>query len=164
MKKTSSLRDNLDDDCEYSSVQTSTEWELRPIKEDLLSSFLDQGPWTAMRKTVLFLAALSIIFDGFDNQLMGFAVPAIARDWSLPRGAFAPILALGLLGMVLGSALAGYFGDRWTSSGIDRMHHRLWALHAGDRLRPPFADAYQPSRVCRRRHRRRTAKCQHVDC
>jgi MFS transporter, AAHS family, 4-hydroxybenzoate transporter len=75
--------------------------------------FLDHGQWTVMRKAVLSLAALSIIFDGFDNQLIGFAVPAIARDWGLPRSAFAPILALGLMGMVLGSALAGYIGDRF---------------------------------------------------
>jgi AAHS family 4-hydroxybenzoate transporter-like MFS transporter len=85
---------------------------LSAIENDKLSFYLDYGQWTVMRKAVLSLAALSIIFDGFDNQLMGFAVPAIARDWSLPRGAFAPILALGLLGMVLGSALGGYFGDR----------------------------------------------------
>jgi AAHS family 4-hydroxybenzoate transporter-like MFS transporter len=45
---------------------------------ETLSSFLDQGEWTVARKIVLALAALSIIFDGFDNQLMGFAVPAIA--------------------------------------------------------------------------------------
>jgi MFS transporter, AAHS family, 4-hydroxybenzoate transporter len=79
---------------------------------ETLSSFLDQGEWTVERKIVLALAALSVIFDGFDNQLMGFAVPAIARDWGVPRSAFAPILALGLAGMVLGSVLAGYFGDR----------------------------------------------------
>jgi AAHS family 4-hydroxybenzoate transporter-like MFS transporter len=79
---------------------------------ETLSSFLDQGEWSVTRKIVLALAALSIIFDGFDNQLMGFAVPAIARDWGVARGAFAPILALGLTGMVLGSVLAGYVGDR----------------------------------------------------
>jgi AAHS family 4-hydroxybenzoate transporter-like MFS transporter len=79
---------------------------------ETFSFFLDHGEWTVARKSVLALAALSIIFDGFDNQLMGFAVPAIARDWGVPRGVFAPILALGLMGMVLGSVLAGYFGDR----------------------------------------------------
>ena len=66
-----------------------------------------------MRKAVVSFAALAIIFDGFDNHLIGFAVPAIARDRGLPGNAFAPILALGLMGMVLGSALAGYFGDRY---------------------------------------------------
>jgi AAHS family 4-hydroxybenzoate transporter-like MFS transporter len=86
---------------------------LKQNQEETPSSFLDHGDWTAMRKAVVSFAALAIIFDGFDNQLIGFAVPAIARDWGLPRNAFAPILALGLMGMVLGSALAGYFGDRY---------------------------------------------------
>jgi MFS transporter, AAHS family, 4-hydroxybenzoate transporter len=85
---------------------------LTTVDGETLSSFLDQGEWSLTRKIVLALAALSIIFDGFDNQLMGFAVPAIARDWGVPRSAFAPILALGLTGMVLGSVLAGYLGDR----------------------------------------------------
>jgi AAHS family 4-hydroxybenzoate transporter-like MFS transporter len=35
------------------------------------------------------------------------------RDWGLKRSDFAPVLAIGLTGMVLGSPLAGYCGDRF---------------------------------------------------
>ncbi len=60
----------------------------------------------------IFLAALAIIFDGLDNQLLGFAIPAIVKDWHVTRAAFAPIVASGLVGMGLGSTLAGPIGDR----------------------------------------------------
>ena len=39
-------------------------------------------------------------------------IPAIMRDWSLPRGAFAPVVSIGYAGMMLGGALAGLAGDR----------------------------------------------------
>lgn len=58
------------------------------------------------------LAALAIIFDGLDNQLLGFAVPAIIRDWHVSRASFGPVIATGLVGMGVGSAFAGPIGDR----------------------------------------------------
>jgi MFS transporter, AAHS family, 4-hydroxybenzoate transporter len=77
-----------------------------------LSSFLDSGQWGSYQKLTTLLAALAIIFDGFDLQILGFAMPSIMREWHLARAAFAPIAALGLVGMGLGSPLAGYCGDR----------------------------------------------------
>lgn len=61
----------------------------------------------------ILLAALAIIFDGLDNQLIGFAIPALIRDWHLPRAAFGAVIAAGLVGMGCGSALAGPVGDRF---------------------------------------------------
>lgn len=58
------------------------------------------------------LTALAIVFDGAAMQLLGIAVPALAADWQVPRGAFAPLLASGLVGMVVGGSLGGIAGDR----------------------------------------------------
>jgi len=77
-----------------------------------ISSFLDTGHWGAYQKLLTLLAALAIIFDGFDLQILGFAMPSIMKEWHLARAAFAPIAALGLVGMGVGSPLAGYCGDR----------------------------------------------------
>jgi len=77
-----------------------------------ISARLDHGPWTAWQKFAVLLAALAIVFDGFDNQLLGFAIPAIVRDWHVSRAAFAPVVASGLVGMGIGAALAGPMGDR----------------------------------------------------
>lgn len=74
---------------------------------------LDEGAWSGLQKTVVLMAALTIIFDGFDNQLMGFAIPAIIQEWGVARSDFAPVVAIGLCGMALGTALAGYLSDRF---------------------------------------------------
>jgi len=73
---------------------------------------LDEGRWTGYQQRLVALTALAIIFDGADNQLLGTAIPAIMRDWQLARAAFAPVLALGMAGMMIGGAIAGLIGDR----------------------------------------------------
>ena len=74
---------------------------------------LDSSPWSTYQKLVTALAAIAIIFDGLDIQILGFAIPSLMREWHVARGAFGPVLAVGLAGMALGSPIAGYFGDRF---------------------------------------------------
>lgn len=74
---------------------------------------LDEGAWSAFQKRVLALAALAFTVDGLANQVLGLALPALIRDWSLPREAFAPVAALGLVGVALGTAVGGVLGDRY---------------------------------------------------
>jgi AAHS family 4-hydroxybenzoate transporter-like MFS transporter len=78
-----------------------------------LSQVLDHGPWTGFQISTMLWAALAVIFDGFDNQLIGFAIPSIMKDWGLPRSDFAPVVAIGLIGMTTGSAIGGFLGDRF---------------------------------------------------
>src|ERR1051325_1816933 len=73
---------------------------------------LDEGRWSPYQKLLVGSAALAIIFDGLDNQLLGAAIPAMMREWALPRPAFASVLAAALLGMVFGGFVGGYLGDR----------------------------------------------------
>jgi len=74
---------------------------------------IDEGPWTTFQKLGVLLAALSIVLDGFDGQLIGYAIPVIIQEWGVSREDFAPIVASGLIGMGFGSALAGYICDRF---------------------------------------------------
>ncbi len=77
-----------------------------------VGSLLDEGPWTAYQRWLVCLTAMAIVFDGADNQLLGVALPTIMREWSVARAAFAPVLAAGLVGMMIGGAIAGIVGDR----------------------------------------------------
>src|SRR3954466_11444168 len=65
------------------------------------------------QRWVVFLSALTIIFDGIDNQLLGIVIPTLMREWSVPRSAFAPLVSLGYLGMMIGGAISGLAGDRF---------------------------------------------------
>jgi AAHS family 4-hydroxybenzoate transporter-like MFS transporter len=73
---------------------------------------LDEGAWGARQKRFVALTALTIIFDGLDNQLLPVSLPAIMKDWALPRASFAPVLASGMVGMMIGGAIGGIAGDR----------------------------------------------------
>ncbi len=73
---------------------------------------LDESRWTAYQKWLIALTALTIAFDGGDNQLLGVAIPTIMREWAVRRSALAPVVSIGYAGMVLGGAIAGLAGDR----------------------------------------------------
>ncbi len=74
---------------------------------------LDEGRWTPYQKLLVALSAVTIVFDGIDNQLLGVAIPSLMSEWGASRAAFAPVASLGLFGMVIGGAIAGIAGDRF---------------------------------------------------
>jgi len=84
-----------------------------------LGPVLDEGRWSGYLKFTVILSALAVVFDGADLQLLSLAIPAMMAEWSLPRSAFAPLVAIGMVGMMLGGAAAGVAGDRFG---------RKWAL------------------------------------
>ena len=77
-----------------------------------LGHWLDGGRWTGYQKWLVLLTAIAVVSDGVDNQLLGVSIPTIMKEWSVPRGAFSPIISLGYVGMMLGGAGAGIAGDR----------------------------------------------------
>lgn len=78
-----------------------------------IGRLLDEGPWTPMQKLVVVLVAVAIILDGFDGQLIGFAIPVMIKEWGVTRSDFGPVIAAGLVGMAIGSASAGLIADRF---------------------------------------------------
>jgi AAHS family 4-hydroxybenzoate transporter-like MFS transporter len=59
------------------------------------------------------LLFLSLMSDGFDLQAMGFAAPGMVREWGVTRGALGPALSAGLVGVLVGAPMLGWFGDRF---------------------------------------------------
>lgn len=78
-----------------------------------IGGLLDNGPFSSIQKLAVVLAALAVVMDGFDGQLIGFAIPALLKDLHLTREAIAPVIAAGLLGMATGSVLVGGLADRY---------------------------------------------------
>jgi AAHS family 4-hydroxybenzoate transporter-like MFS transporter len=74
---------------------------------------IDEGAWSTYQKLLIFGTAMTIIVDGLDNQLLPNAVPALIREWGVPRGAFTTALAIGPFGMMIGGLLGGLAGDRF---------------------------------------------------
>jgi AAHS family 4-hydroxybenzoate transporter-like MFS transporter len=68
---------------------------------------LDPLQW---RVTLLVLGTLML--EGIDIQVLGFAAPSMIAQWGLPRGSLGPAMAAALIGMAVGSPLGGRLGDR----------------------------------------------------
>jgi AAHS family 4-hydroxybenzoate transporter-like MFS transporter len=83
------------------------------VKTVDLGPLLDGGQWSGYQKLLVLATALAIVLDGVDNQLLSVAIPAIGAEWGIPGSAFAPVVAIGLLGMMIGGAIAGIVGDRF---------------------------------------------------
>jgi len=73
---------------------------------------LDAGRWSGYQKMLVAVTALTIVLDGFDNQVIGIALFPLMEEWGAPRAAFAPVLAAGMVGMMVGGAIGGWLGDR----------------------------------------------------
>ena len=115
------------------------------------------------RQLGVLLAALSIVLDGFDGQLIGYATPVIIQEWGVSREDFVPVVPAGLIGMGFGSALAGYvcdrFGRRPAIIGSVLLFGVADELH---RLFRESRDHCAASLPRRTRHRRRSAELHHA--
>ncbi|MCM0043968.1 MAG: MFS transporter [Burkholderiaceae bacterium] len=73
---------------------------------------IDEGKFTPLQRMIYVLAALALVLDGFDGQMIGYAIPAIMKEWGVTRAAFSVAVASGLVGMAVGSVVAGLIADR----------------------------------------------------
>ena len=55
------------------------------------TELLDRGRWTAYQKWFILATALTIVFDGVDNQLLPNAVPTLIQVAGDGRGANSPM-------------------------------------------------------------------------
>jgi AAHS family 4-hydroxybenzoate transporter-like MFS transporter len=64
----------------------------------------------------ILLCAATMFVEGYDAQFMGSVVPGIAKDWGVSPASITPVLAAGLVGLMLGAffiaPLADNFGRR----------------------------------------------------
>lgn len=78
-----------------------------------ISQAIDGGAWGGYQKWVLLLVSLTVVFDGLDIQILGLAIPTMMKEWGATRAQFAPVVALSLIGMTVGTVFAGDIGDRF---------------------------------------------------
>src|SRR6266849_5932249 len=77
-----------------------------------VGAILDDGHFGGYQKLLVFATALTIILDGFDNQVMGGAIPlatAISSEY-VPRRKRPVAVTLTVICVPLGGAFAGWIG------------------------------------------------------
>ena len=78
-----------------------------------IQDLIDSRPLSGTQIFVIFACALSVVFDGFDLQVMALTVPALSKAWSIPPPQFSAALSASLLGMGVGAAFIAPLGDRF---------------------------------------------------
>ena len=91
----------------YSQIKFLGGWVLGIAKR------LETAPLGAFHYRLLLILGLGWLFEAMDVGLIGFVLPAVAKDWQLDPVAMGTLGSVGLLGLGLGAILGGMMGDVW---------------------------------------------------
>jgi AAHS family 4-hydroxybenzoate transporter-like MFS transporter len=78
-----------------------------------VSRLLDERGLGAFQVRLLFWAILLSLIDGYDIAAIAFAAPHLVASWGIPRSALGPVLSASNIGVLFGSAIFGWVGDRY---------------------------------------------------
>jgi MFS transporter, AAHS family, 4-hydroxybenzoate transporter len=78
-----------------------------------VTRMLDAGGIRPFHIKLLVWSLLLVIIDGYDIGAIAFALPSLIKGWGISPRDLGPVLSLGIVGMLLGSAFFGFVGDRY---------------------------------------------------
>ena len=96
-----------------------------------VNTFLDDRPMGRRQWLIVFLGILILILDGFDTTMMGFIAPALIEDWGVAKQDLGPLMMSGLVGLSIGSLVAGPLADRFGRKTViitSVLFFGLWSL------------------------------------
>jgi AAHS family 4-hydroxybenzoate transporter-like MFS transporter len=78
-----------------------------------VSRLLDERGLSPFQIRVLIWSILIALIDGYDIGAIAFAAPHLVASWGVPRSALGPVLSASNIGVLFGSAIFGWVGDRY---------------------------------------------------
>lgn len=78
-----------------------------------VSRLLDERGLGAFQITLLIWSFFLVLIDGYDIAAIAFAAPHLIREWHVAPAALGKVFSASLVGILFGSALFGYVGDRY---------------------------------------------------
>ena len=78
-----------------------------------VSRLLNERGLCSYHYNLIFWCVLLSLIDGYDIAAIAFAAPHLVKDWALKPGALGPVFSASLIGILFGSALFGWVGDRY---------------------------------------------------
>src|SRR5436309_11557272 len=83
----------------------------RPIIQ--VSRLLDERGLSEFQIKLLIWSFFIVLIDGYDIAAIAFAAPSLIRAWGVAPGSLGPVFSASLFGILFGSALFGWIGDRY---------------------------------------------------
>jgi len=77
-----------------------------------VAQLIDERRIGAFQILVAVLCALAVFMDGFDTQMVGYVLPAIAKSLQIAPAALARVVVSGLVGLMTGALVFGIVADR----------------------------------------------------
>jgi MFS transporter, AAHS family, 4-hydroxybenzoate transporter len=77
-----------------------------------VSQLIDERGVGRFQILVAVLCGLAVFMDGFDTQMVGFVLPAIAKSLQVAPAALKSVLLSGLVGLLCGALIFGIVADR----------------------------------------------------
>jgi benzoate transport len=77
-----------------------------------VTKFCDELKLNRFHWTLIVLGVLTLIFDGYDAQILSYVMPNIIKEWHLTPVAAGSIVSYGLIGLMIGTAGLGMLADR----------------------------------------------------
>ncbi|HEV2160929.1 MAG TPA: MFS transporter [Stellaceae bacterium] len=85
----------------------------QPLQVVQVSHLIDERGLSAINILLIIWSLFIVFADGYDITAISFAAPAIAKSWAITdRGAFGPVFSASLVGILFGSGIFGWVGDR----------------------------------------------------
>jgi len=78
-----------------------------------VSRLLDERGLSSFQIKLLIWSFFIVLIDGYDIGAIAFAAPSLVRAWGLKPGELGPVFSASLVGILFGSALFGWVGDRY---------------------------------------------------
>ena len=77
-----------------------------------VTKFCDELKFNRFHWTLLVLGVLTLVFDGYDSQILAYVMPHVIKEWHLTPVAAGSIVSYGLVGLMIGTAGLGMLADR----------------------------------------------------
>jgi AAHS family 4-hydroxybenzoate transporter-like MFS transporter len=78
-----------------------------------VSRLLDERGLSSFQIKLIAWSFFIVLIDGYDIAAIAFAAPSLAKEWALKPGSLGPVFSASLIGILFGSGIFGWVGDRY---------------------------------------------------
>lgn len=78
-----------------------------------VSRLLDERGLSSFQITLIIWSFFLVLIDGYDIAAIAFAAPHLVKAWGVSPKALGPVFSASLVGILFGSAIFGWVGDRY---------------------------------------------------